>query len=170
MKIDLRKLKLHPHESEEFYLEAVGKDDFLKEIGGKFISPLQIRLQVDNTGKIFVGRGWVRTTLQLICSRCLGEAVVPVDAKLSCNIVEAIHEEYANIEEDLIIHDPAQVDIQACVDEALYMSVPISPLCKQDCQGLCPHCGINRNHEKCQCKSEEIDPRWEKLKLLRGDT
>jgi len=169
MKIDLRRLKLHPQQSEEFYRETAGRNDFLKEVGGKFAAPLQVKLLVDNTGKIFVARGHVRTTLQLPCSRCLEEAIVPVDTELACNLLEAKYSEHADLEEDIIIQDPGQVDISPCVEEALLMSIPINPLCKLECRGICPQCGVNRNLEECQCQSEEIDPRWEKLKIYRGD-
>ncbi|MDD2510121.1 MAG: DUF177 domain-containing protein [Syntrophomonas sp.] len=166
MKIDLRRLKLRPQQSEEFYLETTGRNEFLSEVGGKFAAAVQVDLVVDNTGKIFVARGRVRTTLQLPCSRCLGEAIVPVDAELACNILESKSAEYADLEEDIIIHDPGQVDIDPAVEEAIFMSIPINPLCKLECQGICPQCGVNRNLEDCHCETREIDPRWEKLKNL----
>ncbi|MFO7841307.1 MAG: DUF177 domain-containing protein, partial [Fidelibacterota bacterium] len=40
-------------------------------------------------------------------------------------------------------------------------------LCSPDCKGLCPICGANLNHMNCSCKTENYDPRWDKLKELK---
>jgi uncharacterized protein len=50
--------------------------------------------------------------------------------------------------------------------QALLLSLPMQPLCKPDCAGLCPICGQDLNQGPCDCVSVEIDPRWEKLGLL----
>jgi uncharacterized protein len=39
-------------------------------------------------------------------------------------------------------------------------------ICSEDCKGICPSCGINRNDSSCSCKKEDIDPRWDGLKQL----
>jgi len=44
--------------------------------------------------------------------------------------------------------------------------MPMKPLCKPDCQGLCPVCGGNRNRERCACRADWVDPRMEPLKKL----
>ena len=50
--------------------------------------------------------------------------------------------------------------------EQFYLALPMQPLCRPDCQGLCPSCGIDRNVDTCQCKTEWIDPRLSVLKTL----
>jgi uncharacterized protein len=49
----------------------------------------------------------------------------------------------------------------------LLLNIPMRILCKEDCRGLCPKCGRNRNTNSCDCVEEAIDPRWEGLKGLR---
>jgi uncharacterized protein len=51
--------------------------------------------------------------------------------------------------------------------EQFYLALPMKPLCRPDCQGLCPVCGKNRNVETCACQSEWVDPRMEALRRLR---
>jgi len=54
--------------------------------------------------------------------------------------------------------------------EQFFLALPMKPLCREDCKGLCPVCGINRNRETCTCQSEWVDPRLEPLRhLTRGN-
>jgi uncharacterized protein len=52
--------------------------------------------------------------------------------------------------------------------EQFYLALPMKPLCREDCKGLCPICGVNRNRETCSCRSEWVDPRMEALRKLKG--
>ena len=52
--------------------------------------------------------------------------------------------------------------------EQVLLSLPVRTLCKPDCKGLCPRCGINRNTQACSCEEGPKDPRWEALAGLRG--
>jgi len=56
------------------------------------------------------------------------------------------------------------------VGQHLLVALPIAPRCKEDCKGLCPVCGIDRNTETCACVTKQMDPRWDKLKQLKLDT
>lgn len=67
---------------------------------------------------------------------------------------------------ELLVPDSGIIDLAPLVREYLLLEFPLKALCKQDCAGLCPHCGINRNHETCNCQVEYIDPRMAKLKDL----
>ena len=57
------------------------------------------------------------------------------------------------------------IDLEPCVRDALVLSMPFSPLCKDDCLGLCSRCGGNRNQNECSC-GPEVDPRWAALGSL----
>ena len=59
----------------------------------------------------------------------------------------------------------AELDVIA--SEQIYLNLPLKPLCREDCQGLCPTCGANRNRLKCGCRSEELDPRLAPLLELK---
>ncbi|MEN6350125.1 MAG: DUF177 domain-containing protein [Syntrophomonas sp.] len=169
MKIDLKRLKLYPQESEEFHLQAAGRDELLSELGGRFIAPVKLDLLVTNTGRAFAGQGKVRTVLELICSRCLEKVIFPVEADISLTLLESNNDEIVDNgdSEDIIYFRQSEADLQLGIEEAIFMSLPINPLCKDNCKGLCPSCGVNRNVEECHCSRQEIDPRWEKLKNLR---
>ena len=60
-----------------------------------------------------------------------------------------------------------QLDLGPMVREALLLELPLAPLCRPDCQGLCPGCGVDRNHEVCACVAP-VDPRWAILGVLQS--
>jgi DUF177 domain-containing protein len=52
--------------------------------------------------------------------------------------------------------------------EQLQLNVPMKPLCRPDCQGLCPVCGADRNAGGCSCEESTVDPRWAALAALKS--
>jgi uncharacterized protein len=60
-----------------------------------------------------------------------------------------------------------EVDLSPMVHEAILGELPLAPLCRDDCAGLCPHCGIDRNEERCDCVAPP-DLRWASLDVLRS--
>lgn len=60
------------------------------------------------------------------------------------------------------------VDLAPMVRDAVVLELPLAPLCRPDCRGLCPYCGIDRNVEECRCEPP-VDPRWASLDALRSD-
>jgi uncharacterized protein len=67
---------------------------------------------------------------------------------------------------DLFGYDGENVDLEPLFREQFVLAVPYAPVCSQDCLGLCPQCGIDRNHGSCQCE-KPIDPRLSGLKSLK---
>jgi uncharacterized protein len=59
------------------------------------------------------------------------------------------------------------IDLGPLVHEAILGELPMAPLCRDDCQGLCASCGVNRNEEQCSCVAP-LDPRWASLDVLRS--
>jgi len=62
------------------------------------------------------------------------------------------------------------IDIADDVRQTIELSVPLKRVCREDCRGLCPHCGRNLNEGTCQCTSTAVDGRWDKLKELQTNT
>jgi uncharacterized protein len=51
--------------------------------------------------------------------------------------------------------------------EQVLLALPLKAICREDCKGLCPHCGRNLNQELCNCAEASEDPRWSALKDIR---
>jgi uncharacterized protein len=61
-----------------------------------------------------------------------------------------------------------ELDLEPLARDAVLLELPLAPLCAEDCLGLCPQCGVNRNEEACTCE-QPADPRWSALDALRDE-
>lgn len=64
-------------------------------------------------------------------------------------------------------YDGDQIDLAPLVAEQIILALPSRALCREDCQGLCPYCGINLNLHKCDCEPPARDPRLAVLRTLK---
>lgn len=116
----------------------------------------------------------VSTVAQLSCSRCLTPFRFPVTSEGRLTLLRippgfSFKEEVELTLEDLdsSYFEGSIIDLSHMVYEQIVLSFPMKPLCRSDCKGLCPRCGIDRNVESCNCDQRVLDPRWEVLKKLR---
>ncbi|RMF92426.1 MAG: DUF177 domain-containing protein [Candidatus Schekmanbacteria bacterium] len=72
-----------------------------------------------------------------------------------------------DLEEEIYFIDDEFVNLVDIALEQVSLSLPIKPLCNEDCKGLCPECGQNRNERECRCKDNYIDPRFAILEKLK---
>jgi len=68
----------------------------------------------------------------------------------------------------LFVAAEGRVELRDVVREQMYLNLPLKPLCRPDCRGLCPTCGADRNRLECGCRSEEIDDRLAPLLELKN--
>jgi uncharacterized protein len=115
-------------------------------------------------------RGDLRTTVDVECSRCLA----PVTEDVEAAVVELFHdpgrvpaEELADLDEGYALAPEGTIDLDALLRDTLAPALPVQPRCREDCQGLCPTCGADRNEAPCDCHDEPDDPRWAALEGLR---
>jgi uncharacterized protein len=115
---------------------------------------------------------------QLECSRCLSpypfredeEFTLLLNPRPSVSAPGAAKEvELAPADLDTQYYDPAQpiVELIPIAEERVQMALPMKPLCRTDCRGLCPTCGKDLNLGSCACVRDTVDPRWEALRGLR---
>jgi uncharacterized protein len=65
------------------------------------------------------------------------------------------------------LYEGDQIDLAPLVSEQLILALPSRALCREDCQGLCPSCGINLNLRKCDCEQPARDPRLALVRTLK---
>jgi uncharacterized protein len=68
------------------------------------------------------------------------------------------------------VYDNGIIDLNALVETETTLLLPMKPLCREDCRGLCPICGGNRNLTACRCEVRLADPRWAPLKSWAART
>ena len=116
--------------------------------------------------------GRVVARVQLVCDRCLKAVELPLDSRFTLEYVTAEDyqaqqaDELTEADLDLSIFDGQVIDIDELVTEELLLAVPDHVLCNDNCKGICPVCGVDRNSVGCECQTAEVDPRWAGLKEL----
>ncbi|HEY8536531.1 MAG TPA: DUF177 domain-containing protein [Vicinamibacterales bacterium] len=120
--------------------------------------------------------GRASTRLELSCSRCVEPFVVPVDTEfdlryLPISQAPSGEEEIEIGDEDIntAFYSDGIIDLGALLREQLNLSLPMKPLCREDCLGLCPECGANRNTTTCECRPQWVDPRLAALRALLNE-
>jgi len=103
------------------------------------------------------------------CRRCLADIIVPVDDEVQIVFAEAGAE--GADDPDVYPFDPqaGELDLAPAMREQWLLAVPAYALCRDDCQGLCPTCGADRNVGPCNCAEKTPDPRWDALRALPKD-
>lgn len=108
---------------------------------------------------------------ELECSRCLAPYSFAHDEEFLLLLRRRvpIAGEVSLDREDLdtYFYDDPVVTVAPIIEERIQMAIPMKPLCGDDCRGLCPRCGTDRNRSECNCVTEFADPRWSALKLLK---
>ena len=102
--------------------------------------------------------------LGIPCSRCLREVPFHVPLKYegkSDFLHPSEEDDLASCVED------KELDLDMLIFDEVVPQLPSRLLCKEDCKGLCPKCGCNRNEVKCDCTDKEPDPRWAALRNLK---
>jgi uncharacterized protein len=100
------------------------------------------------------------------CRRCLR----PIEGQLQCEVRELYRpraeHEAADSDEDTYPLAGDYLDLRPLVCDALLLELPLAPLCREDCLGLCPTCGADLNQGTCGCAPAVTDPRWAALDSL----
>lgn len=124
---------------------------------------LTIKGNVRYESQRYIVKGTVHTEGEYECSRCLSPFMYEQDIPF----VEVYREfnSYDKLDEsDEWPIDDELIDMTEMIRELLIMNEPYQVVCKEDCKGLCPHCGANLNEGSCQCADVHIDPRFADLR------
>lgn len=137
--------------------------------GVTFEGPIALHLVVQRAGDDVVVQGWVRATVVSPCRRCLAAVRLPLEQQLTWLYRAGIDAVQAEAEETYALPERGPLDLAPAVREHVLLAVPQYAVCAEECRGLCPHCGTNRNQAACACRTEEVDPRWAVLRKLKTD-
>ena len=118
--------------------------------------PPEVSGQLVLKGKRVFLQGRLVAPAHVNCDRCLRVVDLPVES------VELEDEDMT-----VSVFDGEAIDIDELVREQVFLAIPERNLCREDCKGICPSCGIDRNMKECGCESAESDPRWAALKNLQ---
>ena len=145
--LDVSRALRYPGQEFPFQAEIEIED---MEFAGDPIALKDVSIQgvVVGAGERVNIRGKVESVLKSRCVRCLEETQMPLTAE-----VDAVYAKEENPDDpDLYQFEASTIDLTDAVRDALIMEIPMRILCKEDCKGLCPVCGVNRNLVSCTCQ------------------
>ena len=116
-----------------------------------FVGDIIVDGEIIDGGSLFDVKGTIKCRKSFICDRCL-----------TPSFEDQVHE--FNEELDRMDIEDDIADLTEMIRDTLIASQPIKNLCKEDCKGLCPNCGVNLNESECDCDRLVVDPRLEALK------
>jgi uncharacterized protein len=143
---------------------------FWEGTGLVFDSPLRVHLTLEEMGDDVMATGRVQGRTSMACRRCVDPVVVEMDHPVRLWFRDGITEPEA--EEDHVYALPPkarELDLSDAIREHVILGMPEYVMCKEDCRGLCPHCGTDLNRETCDCTVEPVDDRWAALKRVKLD-
>ena len=169
MNLDLRTIKEPRIRVRRDFAEASFSQDGDDQYRVKDTVTLDLEVRKDGAKVRLVGR--LDAALELGCSRCLEPfpLVVGVDVDLLyLPVSDNTTAGEVRIEESdlrVAFYRGDQIDLGQLMHEQFQLALPMKPLCRTDCRGLCAVCGGNRNTTACQCVARWDDPR---LAVLKG--
>lgn len=141
----------------------------------KQAGPLEVRASAELVeGQIRI-TGSLQTKIELVCARCLEPVVEEVsrDFDLFYRPMKTIaKEDEVRLKEgdtEIAFFEGKGLFLADVLAEQVLLALPMKVICRGDCRGLCPHCGVNLNNEECRCESHAADPRLAPLARLKLD-
>lgn len=141
--------------------------------------PVHVEVDLEaRTGMVeseFEIEGGLEVRGKLSCARCLEP--IPFEEKRDFLVryvprpegTEGTEEEIELVEDQLDVDyfDEPKLSLEDLVVEQVALTLPMKPLCAEECKGLCSSCGASLNSTDCECDTGEVDARWDALKSLR---
>jgi uncharacterized protein len=128
-------------------------------------APVHAELRAESVVEGILMTGTVRAGTTLSCARCLDEFPSEVGLELCELFAGPGHK--PSVEDEAYRVEGNEVDLEQMLRDALTLALPLHPLCREDCPGLCATCGRRLDVGSCDCFQEETDPRWAELDALR---
>ncbi|UFJ42069.1 DUF177 domain-containing protein [Brevibacillus humidisoli] len=123
------------------------------------LGPVEVVGEAAKLGEMYYVKGEMKAEVDFACARCLKRFRSQVTVPFSETFAPADAE--VELDEDSEIHllEEEEIELDPVLQEDFLLAMPAFPICTEECQGLCPTCGVNRNEQACSCKNERIDPR-----------
>jgi uncharacterized protein len=146
----------------------------LGESAGLWEGPAAVRadLHIGRSGRGLLISGAFSGGLDLVCSRCLELFRFQAQERFDLYCETAPkgppdeEHEVAGGELDVTYLEEGRINTDHLLRENLLLSLPLQPLCGEECHGLCPQCGANLNQGACGCRNAAVDPRLQILRKL----
>ena len=133
--------------------------------------PIAVSVSFYRAGTELFFEGTLKSRTGAICARCAEEFDSDTDRPfrfvLSPKSIGYDSDPLRAEDLEFSLYEGEDVDLGPLIREQVLLALPTRPLCREDCRGLCPQCGVNLNHTECGCAIEKFDPRLDALRSLK---
>ncbi len=149
------------------YLKNFSQIDF------DFETPLLSEVRIWKANQSVLMKGKVGTHLRLQCVRCLKEFSYPLSSTFELTLYPSEKDSFAEETEletgemESSFFEGGEIHLSEIACEQIFLEIPYQPLCREDCKGICPVCGKDRNLSSCECAKEEFITGFSVLKKLK---
>jgi uncharacterized protein len=148
----------------------------LEDEFARVVTDVRVEGRASRRGGEVLVAGTIDTAVELRCDRCANPIPFPVKLDFKAELVAAapgeVGAEATELQaEDLdrSFFDGEFVEVDDLVREQILLALPARQLCRDECKGLCPTCGIDLNAQPCDCAHGETDPRWSALAEIKKE-
>lgn len=179
MRFTIPELEREPIEFEETL--APGSIDFIEDIrqAGELHTSGRVDLIREHRGPRDIVediriRGTLETRMEVACARCLEPVQQPVEASFDLIFrpqnadTDGSDRAITTSETEIGYYEGDGLLLEDVLREQILLALPARVLCSEECKGLCPECGGNRNQNPCDCAPAAADPRWSSLAAIRS--
>lgn len=137
-------------------------ESFLLEDDAYFLEPVDYDISLVKEGEKIKAKGRIKTTISIKCVRCLENFELKINSNFDIilfpiNLIEITSTSLDSDEMEYIFYEGNKIDITKILVEQINLYIPIKPICKSKCHGICPNCGVNLNLDKCECENFSDD-------------
>lgn len=141
------------------------------ELSAPVDGPLRAQFGIQRLGNEIQVTGTVRAAVRLTCSRCLVTFSFPVVGEVQTIFAppkKAAEGDHELAPDELDVEELVQggADLRGVIAEEIHLNLPLKPLCREDCPGICPRCSRPADAGECGCAPAAGDPRWDALRKL----
>jgi uncharacterized protein len=147
-------------------------DELVDILGINIRTRVQGSVKLIRTNRGILAQGTLHNNIPVECSRCLKVFDYPLAINLEEEFFPVIDVNSGTALEipdeagNFTIDEHHILDLGEAIRQNALLAVPMKPLCREDCAGICQTCGEDLNKNQCDCQESEIDPRWSKLVQL----
>lgn len=164
MKIELREITEFPAE----FSQKIDSSDLAADFSETpLVNGVQLDVTIHKTDEEYLLNGVCSAEVEFECARCLEPAHIILSGDISVIAVQpgAEHPDKFSGEDDVVqLNEKEELSLDEQIRQAIASDIPMKPLCREDCKGLCPKCGVNRNTTQCDCDTRPADSRWDGLR------
>jgi len=141
------------------------------DIAGNDIQ-IEGKVKLTRTDRSILVEGTLYTEIELTCSRCLSLCSCPLTLRVTeeyfptTDILTGVPKPVPDESGCFTIDEHHILDLTEAIRQYATLAIPMKPLCRENCAGLCPTCGHNLNLGECDCPLSDADPRWSALRKL----